>query len=265
MKIVLIFILINIYSIANNNINHNYIETQKEKQINDILNKIRRYKEKMENDKKELQNQLDNLREEFRQYKKNKEIEILRIKNQLKVAKKELLLSKKKPIHKKVVPKKIVKKKHIHKKVIPKKVVKKKHIHKKVIPKKIVIKKPIHKRVVPKKIVIKKSIPKRVIPKRVIPKRVVPKKIVPKEIIINKITPMPYVKNLPWIKIVVENNMNIYELALKYYGDKSKYIEIYSANQNIIGNNLKIYNGMSLKIPMINQFIEQPIILNIDQ
>jgi len=79
---------------------------------------------------------------------------------------------------------------------------------------------------------------------------------------VNTPIPLPIKNDLPWVEIIVEDNTNIYELALRYYGDSSKYKEIYSANKNIIGKNLKIYNGMSLKIPMTIEFDEQPIILN---
>jgi len=73
---------------------------------------------------------------------------------------------------------------------------------------------------------------------------------------------LPIQNNLPWVEIIVEDNINIYELALRYYGDSSKYKEIYTANKNIIGKNLRIHNGMSLRIPMTTEFDEQPIILN---
>ncbi|CAA6820155.1 MAG: Unknown protein [uncultured Sulfurovum sp.] len=69
-------------------------------------------------------------------------------------------------------------------------------------------------------------------------------------------------KNIEWIEIVVEDNINIYDLALKYYGDAHQYQKIYLANQNLIDNNFKIYNGMSLKIPITDSFQEQPMFLN---
>lgn len=77
-------------------------------------------------------------------------------------------------------------------------------------------------------------------------------------------TPLPSVNNLPWVEVMVEDGLDIYQLAVKYYGDRSKYREIYSANRNVIGKNLKIYDGMSLKIPMLEEFKEQPMILNMD-
>ncbi len=116
-----------------------------------------------------------------------------------------------------------------------------------------------------KKVVCRKSIPKKVIRKKIVQKKILPKKkALRKKVVIQKTIPLPVVNNLPWVEIVVEDNINIYQLALKYYGDKKKYREIYSANQQLIGKNFKIYNGMSLKIPMTNQFEEQPMILNTD-
>ena len=66
----------------------------------------------------------------------------------------------------------------------------------------------------------------------------------------------------PWIEITVEDNMNIYDLALKYYGDSQEYRKIYRANQNIINHNYQINNGMTLIIPISGNFREQPIVLN---
>jgi len=114
-----------------------------------------------------------------------------------------------------------------------------------------------------KKIVRKKTTPQKNVRKKIVQKKILPKKKVLREkVVMQRTTPLPIVNNLPWVEIVVENNLNIYQLALKYYGDKTKYREIYAANQHVIGKNLKIYNGMSLKIPMTNQFSEQPMILN---
>ncbi len=59
-----------------------------------------------------------------------------------------------------------------------------------------------------------------------------------------------------WIKVTVENNLNIYDLALKYYGDSQEYEKIYIANKNIIGQDYQIENGMILKIPITENFIE---------
>ena len=86
-----------------------------------------------------------------------------------------------------------------------------------------------------------------------------------KEKIIEKkpeIITLPEVNYLPWIDIVVEDNIDIYQLALKYYKDKREYKQIYSANRDIIEKNLKLNNGMILKIPMTEKFEEQPMFLN---
>jgi hypothetical protein len=206
-------------------------ESERKKQLNSILDNIKKYKEKSENEKKKLQEALKNLKKEFQQYKAKKKKELAKISRELKITKKKLSKNKKKLLQsqKKL---KLAQKKLIRKKVAPKKVVHKKSVSKK----------SVHKKVAPKKIVHKKSISKKHVIKR--------------------IKPLAYVKNLPWVEIVVDNNLNIYQLALKYYGDRERYKEIYSANQHLIGRNLKIHNGMSLKIPMTKQFKEQPMILN---
>lgn len=81
--------------------------------------------------------------------------------------------------------------------------------------------------------------------------------------VIRKMKPLPVLMyDTPWIEIIVEDNTNIYELALKYYGNEQEYKKIYLANQNVIANDFKIYNGMSLIIPMTGTFEEQPIMLN---
>jgi hypothetical protein len=81
--------------------------------------------------------------------------------------------------------------------------------------------------------------------------------------IIRKMSPSPILMyDTPWIEIIVENNINIYELALKYYGDKQEYTKIYVANKNVISDDFRIYNGMSLIIPMTETFEEQPMMLN---
>jgi len=81
--------------------------------------------------------------------------------------------------------------------------------------------------------------------------------------IIREMKPIPVLMhNTPWIEITVEDNINIYDLALKYYGDSQEYTKIYAANQNIINNNYQINNGMSLIIPITENFQEQPMMLN---
>ena len=92
--------------------------------------------------------------------------------------------------------------------------------------------------------------------------------------IINKpITTIPHVlvhkvitESIPttkisWLKVTVENNLNIYDLALKYYGDAQQYEKIYTANQDIIGEDYQITNDMQLKIPLSNNFEKAPFIL----
>jgi len=68
-------------------------------------------------------------------------------------------------------------------------------------------------------------------------------------------------EKLPWIKITVSDNLNIYDLALKYYGDAQQYEKIYTANQDIIGQDYQIKNGMQLRLPMTESFENAPYIL----
>ncbi|SFV51514.1 hypothetical protein MNB_SV-12-778 [hydrothermal vent metagenome] len=67
-----------------------------------------------------------------------------------------------------------------------------------------------------------------------------------------------------WIEIVVEDGIDIYQLALRYYGDEKEYKQIYLANQNRIGKDLKLEDGMLLQIPMTEHFEEQPMFINRD-
>ena len=68
-------------------------------------------------------------------------------------------------------------------------------------------------------------------------------------------------KKSPWIKITVRDNLNIYDLALKYYGDAQQYEKIYTANQDIIGQDYQIKNGMQLRLPMTESFEKTSYIL----
>lgn len=70
--------------------------------------------------------------------------------------------------------------------------------------------------------------------------------------------------NVPveWVEVVIEDDMSIYELALQYYGKESAYTEIYRANKNVIPETLRLVNGMSLKLPITDNFRERPMILN---
>jgi hypothetical protein len=72
----------------------------------------------------------------------------------------------------------------------------------------------------------------------------------------------PSLLNTPWVEIEVSEDMSIYDLAKLYYGDRSKYKEIYAANMQTIPDNLVLNNGMSLNLPMTSDFKEQPIVLN---
>lgn len=126
-----------------------------------------------------------------------------------------------------------------------------------------IIQKSIKKKSKKSKKIVKKIIKKRVIKKSKKPTKV---KIVKKTIKKKHQEAIPPLKsNTPWIDIVVEDNLDIYQLALKYYKDKKEYKQIYLANRDIIGKNYKIKNGMSLRIPITDKFEDQPMFLNIDK
>ena len=115
----------------------------------------------------------------------------------------------------------------------------------------------------PKQVHSPKMHSKKLVSKQHIPKNIVNKKTVPTPMVIQvPQEPLPKVKHLPWIEVVIENDINIYQLALLYYGNRNKYREIYAANQNIIAKDFQINNGMSLKIPISLDFEEQPMFLN---
>ena len=84
----------------------------------------------------------------------------------------------------------------------------------------------------------------------------------PIQVVYKEPKPVTLPNNTQWVEIVVQDDIDIYQLALLYYGDREKYREIYSANRHTIGKELKINNGMSLKIPMTDLFEEQPMMLN---
>ena len=198
-----------------------------EEKLHSILIDVKEYKKKNLEKTKRLEEELNLMKKKFQQYKMRKTKELKRVKKQLysttKKLKSKITKSKKK---------KLVK---VHKKV-------KKYIKRKTQKKKIVIAK-----------VIKRDIP--------IPVTETSTKVIHK--VIHKMEPLPIVMyDTPWIEIVVDKNINIYDLALKYYGDKQEYKKIYIANQNVISSDLKIYNGMTLVIPMTENFREQGIVLN---
>jgi len=52
------------------------------------------------------------------------------------------------------------------------------------------------------------------------------------------------------MEVIVPNGMDIYQLALLYYGDAKKYRELYNINRDIIGSDLKVKGGQSVKVPI---------------
>jgi len=69
---------------------------------------------------------------------------------------------------------------------------------------------------------------------------------------------IPLQENVSWVETKVSNGINIYDLAKKYYGDKKEYYQIYNINKNIIGKDLKLREGSSIKIPITEKFKEKP-------
>jgi len=53
------------------------------------------------------------------------------------------------------------------------------------------------------------------------------------------------------IMVIIEKGVDIFQLATKYYGDEKKYYYIYNSNKDIIGADLKLKEGIELKIPTI--------------
>jgi hypothetical protein len=198
--------------------------------------------EKTPNNKSKRKEQLYTILDNVKKYKEKNEQEKKKLKQELKALKEAFK-------HYKAKKHKELKELKGQLKIIKKKLSKNK--------KKLRLLQKKHKSI-SKKVVKKKIIKKKVVKKKIIKKKVFPKKVVQQV----TIKPLPPVNNLPWVEIIVENNLNIYQLALKYYGDRERYKEIYSANRHIIGKNLKLHDGMSLRIPMTNQFEEQPMILN---
>ena len=68
---------------------------------------------------------------------------------------------------------------------------------------------------------------------------------------------------ISWIETKIPKGIDIYQLSQKYYGDKKEYHHIYNLNKGIIGSDLKIKEGMLLKIPITKLFQEKPEYLNI--
>ena len=289
-KSLIILLLISNFTLADNTM----VSKEKMKsELKTILKKVKHYKSKKEREIERLTERLNSLQKDFKKYKikKHKELrsykkrsgkEIYKLKVKLKNSNGKLSVNKKnyqkvqqknKSLQKKI---KIIKKVKKREKVVLKQKIKDIQKEKSSLQKKITTIKQIKKRdkiVIKRKVKSKPKVKKRdkiVLKKKVqidpviissYTSEVKPRNQTTKESI--DITTLAK-KNLSWVEVIVDDNINIYELALRYYGDKRKYREIYVANQNIIGKNLKIYNGMSLKIPMEEQFEEQPMILNRD-
>lgn len=209
-----------------------------EVKLRNILTDVKKYKKKNQEKTKRLKEELNAMKRAFLKYKTKKDRELKKIKKKLYSSKKKLVKTiKKKP------------KKHLYssKKNLKKSKKKLAKITKKVIPK--VIKQKPKKKQTTVVQVANVAIPESTPP--VIHK------------VVHKMQPTPILMyDTPWIEIVIDKNINIYDLALKYYGNAEEYKKIYLANQNIIGNDLKIYNGMTLVIPMTDNFKEQGIVLN---
>ena len=65
-----------------------------------------------------------------------------------------------------------------------------------------------------------------------------------------------YVEDVAYIEdkslmIKVEKGVDIFQLAIKHYGDEKQYYHIYNANRDVIGADMKLEEGMKLKIPTI--------------
>lgn len=205
------------------------LHARMKKYLTTILHDVKEYKNRNEHENKELTNQLNTLKKEFKQYKIQKKRELITVNEKLNTTQNELLNKNKKLMK----IQKIVRKE------------KKTTILKKNTPKTVILK-TIQPRISTKKIPTLTQSPK-------------------EEILVHNETPLiinPIPKNTSWVEIVVQDEIDIYQLALLYYGDREKYRDIYLANQEVIGTNFKIYSGMSLKIPMTVLFEEQPMMLN---
>jgi len=210
-----------------------------ERKLRKVLNEIKQYKVKHDIEKKKIRQELNIVKKNFNDYKLKKEDEIKKLKRELYLSRKKLnnipvldsirdnRLSKElNSLKNKFHNYKIGKDKEL------KKLKKQCYIYKKQEDKKIEklnntnIQTNIHK-------IIKEMEPNTLL-----------------------------IQNRPWIEIIVEDNMNIYDLALEYYGDSQEYKKIYAANQHIIQSDYKIHDGMTLLIPITKNFREQPILLN---
>lgn len=54
-----------------------------------------------------------------------------------------------------------------------------------------------------------------------------------------------------YVLIEVQNNESLSSYAEAFYGDKTKYYQIYKANKDVIPDNLEVIIGTQLKIPLV--------------
>ncbi len=97
---------------------------------------------------------------------------------------------------------------------------------------------------------------------KIVKKTQIVKKVIYKEVpIYIKENPTP-TKDIELMDVIVPDEMDIYQLALLYYGDAKKYKELYNINRDIINSDLKVQAGQSIKIPIDLLFKAEPIALN---
>jgi len=97
---------------------------------------------------------------------------------------------------------------------------------------------------------------------KIVKKTKIVKKVIYKEVpIYIEKEPTPP-KDIELMNVIVPDEMDIYQLALLYYGDAKKYKELYNINRDIIGSDLKVQAGQSIKIPIDLLFQSKPIALN---
>ena len=96
---------------------------------------------------------------------------------------------------------------------------------------------------------------------KIVKKTEIVKKVIYKEVpIYIEKEPTPP-KNVELMDIIVPDEMDIYQLALLYYGDAKKYKELYEINRDVIGSDLKVQAGQSIKIPIDLLFKSEPMAL----
>lgn len=66
-------------------------------------------------------------------------------------------------------------------------------------------------------------------------------------------------KNMTWVNIVVASSeTTLDDLASTYYGDVKEATLIYEANRGVIPKSKILIQGMKLKLPVTDKFIDQP-------